>query len=404
MESKIPNAKRDIKIIIIAIVILIGICFVVTIVFQKYSLLSKLSLSSNKNSNQELTSPQSAQNENTTTSSDESSMIKIIEHSLASVVTIGIKKTTLTSDTLQFDPSNPFSPFKKIPGKKNNIQADIGSGFIISTDGLIITNRHVVEDTSATYEVILMKGIEEKRYPVKQIYRDKLNDLSILKIDAENLTPFALGNSNNLKLGQTAIAIGTPLGEFRNTVTRGIISGLGRGITTGSPYEGSVEQLDGVIQTDAAISHGNSGGPLINSNGQVIGVNTAIASEGQNLGFAIPVNVVKKLIDSFQKRGSSFTTPYIGIQYKMIDKQNGLMNDVVEGVYIKEVIQKSPADQAGIQKEDIITEFNGKMINGSSNSGFTELLLEKKAGDTVQIKVWRNGEVKNLSLTLGSAK
>jgi S1-C subfamily serine protease len=286
-----------------------------------------------------------------------------------------------------------------VPEKKQKVEQNIGSGFIISEDGLIITNKHVVSDTTAQYQVLTY---DNKKYDVEKIYRDPLNDLAILKINANNLKPLKLGNSSNLKLGQLVIAIGTPLGEFTNTVTQGIISGLGRGITAGSPFEGYVEKLDNVIQTDAAINPGNSGGPLLNSKGEVIGVNTAIAAEGQNIGFAIPVNVVKNLIDNFKNRGSSFDRPYIGIRYKMIDKQTAILNDVVEGVYVVEVLENSPAEKAGIQDEDIIIEFDGKKVNGDDEQGLAKMILDKKVGDKVIIKIWRNGEFLTKTLTLES--
>src|SRR3989344_3701139 len=190
---------------------------------------------------------------------EESVITRGVEDSLPSVVTVGISTTI-----------NLFSPFERIPGQQQQVEQNIGSGFITSADGLIITNRHVVSDTSASYQVLTN---DNKKYNVEKIYRDSLNDLAILKINATGLKPLKLGDSNNLKLGQLVVAIGTPLGEFTNTVTSGIISGLGRGITAGSPFEGFVEKLDNVIQTDAAISPGNSGGPLLNSKGEVIGVN-----------------------------------------------------------------------------------------------------------------------------------
>jgi len=216
---------------------------------------------------------------------EESAIISAIEKALPSVVTIGISKTTSTRDFFEIDPFDPFSPFKRIPGQQRKLEQNIGSGFIIADNGLIVTNKHVVADTEASYKVLTS---DDKKYEVKKIYRDPLNDLAIIKIDASGLKPLNLGDSSNLKLGQSVIAIGTPLGEFKNTVTSGIISGLGRGITAGSPFENYVERLDNVIQTDAAINPGNSGGPLINLSGYAIGVNTAISQEGQNIGFAIP--------------------------------------------------------------------------------------------------------------------
>ncbi len=320
---------------------------------------------------------------------EESVITQVVEESLPSVVTVGINTTISTGDYFTIDPFNPFLPFRRIPGKKEKIEENIGSGFIISQDGLIITNKHVVSNEEANYQILTY---DKKKFTVEKIYRDPLNDLAILKINPglNKLKPLKLGNSDNIKLGQLVIAIGTPLGEFTNTVTSGIISGLGRGITAGSPFEGYVEKLDNVIQTDAAINPGNSGGPLLNSKGEVIGVNTAIASEGQNIGFALPVNIVKDLIDNFNKRGGNFEKPFLGVRYQMIDKQTAILNGVVEGAYIIEVVRNSPAEKSGIQEDDIITEFDGKKISGSNNQSLAKLILEKKVGDQVTLKIFRN--------------
>lgn len=328
---------------------------------------------------------------------EESVIIKVVEDSLPSVVTVGISKILSTEDRLEMDPFNFFEPFKRIPGTEKKIEQNIGSGFIISKDGLIITNKHVVSDNQAGYKVITNN---EKEYEVKQIYRDPLNDLAIIKIDANGLKPLKLGDSSKLKLGQLAIAIGTPLGEFTNTITTGVISGLGRGITAGSPFEGFVEKLDNVIQTDAAISAGNSGGPLLNSKGQVVGINTAIAGQGENIGFAIPVNVAKGLIDKFEERGFDYKLPYMGIRYQMVDKQTAILNKIAEGAYIVEVVPDSPAEKAGLKDEDIITEFDGNKINGEDDQGLAKIILEKDVGDSVKIKYVRDGKVITTTITL----
>ncbi len=332
---------------------------------------------------------------------EESVITKVIENSLPSVVTIGISKTEQTAGSIQLNPSNPFGPPQKIPGQTQKIEQNIGSGFIISSDGLIITNRHVVADTGVTYNVVTN---DKKKYSVEKIYRDPLNDVAILKISASGLKSLTLGDSSNLKLGQLVIAIGTPLGEFTNTVTNGIISGLGRGITAGSPFEGYVEKLDNVIQTNAAISPGNSGGPLLNSAGQAIGINTALAQGGQNIGFAIPINIVKDVVDTFRKNGSSFERPYIGVRYKMIDKQTAILNNIVEGAYVVEVLQNSPASKAGIQQEDVITSFEGQKITSVDNQELTKLISQKKIGDKAKLTVWRNGKTLDLTLTLEAFK
>ncbi|OGK24670.1 hypothetical protein A3C25_01690 [Candidatus Roizmanbacteria bacterium RIFCSPHIGHO2_02_FULL_38_11] len=328
---------------------------------------------------------------------EESVITKVVEESLPSVVTVGISKTTSSNDFFEIDPFNPFSPFRRIPGDQKKIEQNIGSGFIISSDGLIITNKHVVSDTEASYKVLTN---DNKKFDIAKIYRDPLNDLAILKINASGLKTLKLGNSNSLKLGQMAIAIGTPLGEFTNTVTVGVISGLGRGITAGSPFEGYVEKLDNVIQTDAAINPGNSGGPLLNSKGQAIGINVALAQEGQNIGFALPVNIVKTLIENFNKQGGSFDRPYIGVRYKIIDRETAVLNELVEGAYVIEILEDSPAQKADIQDEDIIIEFDGQKVKGDDDQGLAKKILQKKIGETVGLRIWRNGEVLEKQLTL----
>jgi len=326
---------------------------------------------------------------------EESVVTDVVAKSIPSVVTIAITNTS-SSDNSQ-NSFDPYGIFNEQPQEDTSKPQNIGSGFIISKDGLIITNKHVVRDTNSTYTVYTN---DKKDYNVEKIYRDPLNDLAILKINANNLKPLPLGNANALKLGQLAIAIGTPLGEFQNTVTVGVISGLGRGITAGSPYEGFVEKLDNVIQTDAAISPGNSGGPLLNSEGQVVGINTAIASEGQNIGFAIPISLVKQLLDTFEKQGSTFERPYIGVRYEMIDKRTAILNDVVEGAYVVSVISGSPAATAGIKEDDIITEIDGKKLSGGNDQDLAQIILNKKVGDTVKVKVYRQGETIDFNMKL----
>lgn len=332
------------------------------------------------------------------TYTDESTIVTVIEKALPSVVTVKIKTTAVSQDRITLDPFNPFGAFRRIPGETQTIEQNIGSGFIVSENGLIITNKHVVTDAEAAYQVIMN---DESTHSVTQIYRDPLNDLAILKINTP--TPgraLPLGDSSKLKLGQSAIAIGTPLGEFTNTVTTGIVSGLGRGITAGSPYEGFVERLDNVIQTDAAISAGNSGGPLLNSAGQVIGVNTAVSSSGQNIGFAIPSNTLSELISSFNKRGGSFEKPYIGVRYRVISKDVAIQNEVVEGAYVAEAVADSPAAKAGLTTGDIITSFDGKKIEGKDEQALAKLILDHKPGDTVQLTYWRDGKTTTTNLTL----
>lgn len=330
---------------------------------------------------------------------EESVITKVVEDSLPSVVTIGISKVTSTRDLFEIDPFNPFSPFKRVPGQTKKIEQNIGSGFIIGQDGLIVTNKHVVADTDASYQVLTY---DDKKYDVVKISRDPLNDLAIVKINAKGLKTLKLGDSSSLKLGQLVVAIGTPLGEFRNTVTSGIISGLGRGITAGSPFENYVEKLDNVIQTDAAINPGNSGGPLINSSGQAIGVNTAVSEGSQNIGFAIPINVVAELISNFNSAGGKIERPFLGIRYQMINRQTAILNNLPEGAYIVQVVPDSPAESAGLQEEDIITEFDGQKIKGDDDQTLQKLIAKKKVGERAKLKIWRNEKTLEKEVILGN--
>jgi serine protease Do len=278
----------------------------------------------------------------------------------------------------------------------------IGSGFLISSDGMVVTNKHVVSDTGAKYQIITSN---DKKYTVQKIYRDPLNDVALLKIDPnENkgvtLKPIDMGDSSNLQVGQYVIAIGTALGEFRNTVTTGVISGLGRGITAGSPFEGFAEKLDNVIQTSAAINPGNSGGPLFNSSVQVIGVNTAVSESGQNIGFAIPINVIKDSLSNFNQTGQ-FNRPYLGVSYKMISKDIAVLNDLPEGAYVQTVVSGSPADKSGVKRGDIIIKIDGQRID--ANNQLSSVIGKKKVGDKIKISLYRDSNTMDVEVILDSA-
>lgn len=328
---------------------------------------------------------------------EESVIIDVVEKASSSVVTIGIKKSRRVGDIFEINPFDPFGGFARRPGQTQQIEQDIGTGFIITSDGLIVTNKHVVGDADATYNVVTK---DDKTFAVEKIYRDPTNDLAIIKINAQNLTPVELGDSSLIKVGQLAIAIGTALGEFRQTVTTGVISGVGRGITAGSPFESSVERLDNVIQTDAAINPGNSGGPLFNSAGQVVGVNTAVSSEGQNIGFAIPINVVKDALNNFNTTGQ-FNRPFLGIRYRTVTKDISVLNDVPVGAYILEVVPQSPADKAGLKEQDIITALDNVQIT-EENGELSAMLAKKKVGESVKLTVWRDTKVLELNAVLAT--
>lgn len=327
---------------------------------------------------------------------EESTIIDVVKKTSPSVVTIGINKTN-TRNVIQIDPYNPFGSLNSPRTETQEIEADIGTGFIISKDGLIVTNKHVVSDPTATYRVITS---DDKTYDVSDIYRDPGNDIAILKVDANNLKPIDIGNSDQIQVGQLAIAIGTALGEFRHTVTVGVVSGVGRGVTAGSPLAGYVERLDNVIQTDAAINPGNSGGPLLNSAGRVIGVNTAVVSGGENIGFAIPINIVVSAIENFNQTGQ-FARAYLGVRYRIISKDLALLNNVAEGAYLVEVIEGSPAKKGKLQPRDIITSFDETPITEQGEE-LTVLINQKKIGEKVEIKYFRDGKINITTVTFES--
>ncbi|MCX6726336.1 MAG: trypsin-like peptidase domain-containing protein [Candidatus Shapirobacteria bacterium] len=328
---------------------------------------------------------------------EESTVVDVVQKATPSVVTVSMVKAVNQNSFGGMDFFGQFfgMPAQPSPSQNQNTTQDIGTGFIISADGLIVTNKHVVADTTAKYKVVIGK---DQVLDVQNIYRDPVNDLAILKVNVTGLTPIVLGDSDKLKVGQTVIAIGTALGEFRSTVTRGVVSGLGRAITAGSPFQGS-ENLDNVIQTDAAINPGNSGGPLLNLSGEVIGVNAAVSQSGQNIGFALPINIVKISINNFKTTGE-FDRPFLGVSYQMISKQAALLNDVPAGALVQSVVPGSSAEKAGIKAEDIITEIDGKKLIDAATTPLATYINNKKIGDTVDLKIFRNGKEIDLTVKL----
>lgn len=327
---------------------------------------------------------------------EQNMVIDVVKNVGPSVVTIGIEQ-----DPRQSSRQDPFSMFfDQQAESREEEERLIGSGFIVSREGLIVTNKHVIGERELKYLVIDSKGA---KYNIQSIYRDPLNDIAILKVANPSAATFRevkLGNSDTLQVGQFAIAIGTALGEFRNTVTTGVISGLGRGITAGSPFEGFVERLDNVIQTDAAINPGNSGGPLLNSAGEVVGINTAVAAAGQNIGFAIPINVVKDSMSNFNSTGQ-FERAFLGVSYVIISKRSAALNEIPQGAYVRGVTQGSPAEKAGIQADDIITKIDGEQITEKNNLAI--IINKKKVGQTVTLTVFRDNKTIEIKATLSAS-
>jgi S1-C subfamily serine protease len=340
------------------------------------------------------------QTENVTVVHEQSNVIDVVKKVSPSVVTIAIKNPVAQND------NGPFSFFfnstpQPSPSSDSQPQEQyIGTGFVVKKEGIIVTNKHVVSSQD-DYIVVDEKG---NKYDVDKIYRDPANDIAILSIKSApigGLPQVTLGTSSNLQVGQSVIAIGTALGEFRNTVTTGVVSGLGRGITAGSSFAGFAERLDNVIQTDAAINPGNSGGPLLNAAGQVIGIDTAVSEQGQNIGFAIPIDLVKESLNNFNKTGQ-FARPFLGVSYNIISERAALLNEMPQGALVQSVVPNSSAADAGLQQGDIITKIDGKQVN-ETDATLAILISKKKVGDSITITIYRDGDTKDLDVKLKEA-
>lgn len=292
-------------------------------------------------------------------------------------------------------------------GKKEKTKIGGGSGFIVSSDGYVFTCNHVVGDPEADYTVIID---QKHKYQAKVLAKDPLVDVAVLKIEEKNLPFLRLANSDKIQLGETVIAVGNPLGEFEDTLSAGIVSGLSRKITAygGTPLKAS--NLKGLIQTDAAINPGNSGGPLVNLSGKVIGINTAMVMGVQNIGFAIPINYAKKILEEVKKYGK-IRRPFLGIRYLILNEEIASANKLpvnYGALIVREsfgepaVIKGSVADRAGLKEYDIILECDGKKIN--EESPLADLLCEHKIGDEVSLNVLRERKKINLKIKLEEKK
>jgi|AntRauTorckE6833_2_1112554.scaffolds.fasta_scaffold00172_22 serine protease Do len=283
------------------------------------------------------------------------------------------------------------------------VQQGLGSGIIVSEDGLIVTNKHVVSDaTSIT--VVTADGVEYKN--VELVDEDPFNDIAYLQLDgAEGLEAATLGDSSEVVVGERVIAIGNALGEYPNTVTYGIISGLSRPVVAGNRGGTSFESLENLFQTDAAINPGNSGGPLVNMDGEVIGINTAVAGNAENIGFSIPINDVVPGIESVIEN-DELIRPYLGVRY--IGLTSALAErydlDVEQGAYVLDdgvteaVLDGSPADDAGIEPGDVIVRVGGEEI--TKQRALSTIMTQQQVGDEIDVVIYRDGERQTLSVTL----
>jgi len=312
-----------------------------------------------------------------TITDEENVIINVVEEVSPSVVSIAVSQLTLRSgEGLVDEVSN------------------IGTGFIVDPNGIVITNQHVVSDTSATYKVTTSDGEE---YDIVEILRDDSSDIALLKIDATSLPCVKLGDSDNLMVGQTVIAIGTPLGEYAGSVTTGVISGLNRSVSTSSGWFGvTTKTYEQVIQTDAAVNPGNSGGPLISTEGKVVGINFATTANADNISFALPVNTVKRRLEEYRTYGK-FIKPYLGVSYRIISEYEAIYyQDVVAGALVITVDPNGPAAEADIQRGDIITKIENEDVGQSLS--FT--IQSYEVGEEISLEIWREGATQTVKVVL----
>ena len=353
---------------------------------------------------------------------EESQVVRAVEKANPAVVSIVVTKDVpIIERYYEEEPNTPTNPFGnffdnddffsqfnlRTPQYRQNgtekKEVGGGSGFIVSADGLLVTNKHVVDQDEVSYTVFMNDGT---KFEAEVLAKDTINDLAVIKIDGDNLPYLEFGDANKLKVGQTVIAIGNALAEFRNTVSVGVVSGLSRSITAGNG-RGQSEQLDEVIQTDAAINPGNSGGPLLDTTGKVIGVNVAVALGSENIGFALPANIASDIVDSVKETGR-IVRPYIGVRYAMITpifvEKNNLSVDygalIARGETPDElaVMPGSPADKAGLVEGDIILEVDGAKLDG--NTTHAKTIRKHKVGDNLNLKVLSKGNEKTVNVTL----
>lgn len=338
-----------------------------------------------------------------------SPIVKIAKQVCPAVITIVISKDLPKVEGFYFFPfgGQQFIVPKVQKGKRERTKIGGGSGFIVSPDGYIITSNHVVGDREADYTVIFEPT---KKYPAKVISRDPINDVAILKINAKNLAHLELGDSTKIELGQTVMAVGNALGEFHDTVSTGVVSGLSRHITAFSGLSRRAERLRGLIQTDAAINPGNSGGPLVDMEGKVIGINTATVMMAQNIGFAIPINYAKKDLEEVKQYGK-VRRPFLGIRYvllnKQIAKQNKLPTEngaliVREALGESAVVKGSAAEKAGLKEFDIILECQGDKVD--DDNPLAQLLQKHKIGEEITLTVLREKKKIELKVKLEEKK
>lgn len=343
--------------------------------------------------------------------------IAVVENATPAVVAIVVSKELPRLEDVPYDPfGGGFfgpSPFRfrirRDTGETERQDVGGGSGFIVSSDGLILTNKHVVSDPKAKYDAVFSNG---DRVPATVATTDPLFDLALLKVERNNLPTLRLRDTDTIRVGQTVIAIGNALNAFPNSVSVGVVSGLGRQVRAGNLVSGEAETLSEVIQTDAAINPGNSGGPLLDLAGEVVGVNTAVAGSGaENIGFAIPAREAARVLKDFTEQGK-VVRPILGVRYVLItpELQAELKLPVAAGALLssgngsgeRAVLPDSAAEKAGLKEGDIILEVDGQKVTRQHT--LQSLIRDKRPGDRITLTVLSAGGQKSVSVTLMEAR
>lgn len=343
---------------------------------------------------------------------EKSPVVEIIKKVSPAVINIVISKDMPKLEgfyTMPFGGQEYIVP-KFDQSSKHKVKIGGGSGFVVSPDGLVLTNAHVVEDSDAEYTAVMDHG-DDAKFPIKIVARDRIHDIAILKIESDkDFAHIELGDSSRLELGEDVITVGYALGEFRNTVSTGVVSGLSRFIQAQTGPTKHVERLRGLIQTDAAINPGNSGGPIINMEGKVVGINTAVVFGAQNIGFAIPINNAKKDLEELKKHGR-IRQPFFGVRYiildEMVQKQNKLPVGygamiVRETLGENAVVPGSSAAKSGLREFDIILECNSEKI--TVDNTLQDIISKGKIGDEIKCKILRNGKESEVKVKLEEKK
>ena len=339
---------------------------------------------------------------------NKSPIVEIAKKVCPAVITIVISKDLPKIEGFYFFPfgGQEFVVPKMEKGKERT-RIGGGSGFIVSPEGYILTSAHVVGDAEAEYTIVVEPT---KKYPAKIVSRDPISDIAVLKIEAEHLPYLELGDSDKIELGEEVVAVGNALGEFHDTVSAGIVSGMSRSITAFSGLTARSAQLRGLIQTDAAINPGNSGGPLVNIEGKVIGINTAVVMGAQNIGFAIPINYAKKDLEEVRKYGK-IKRPFLGIRYIVLNGEIAELHKLPKdygALVIREtlgesaVVKGSAADKAGLKEYDLILECQREKV--TEKNPLANILQKFKIGDEISLKVLREGKEINLKVKLEEKK